>query len=126
MNDSPYYKDTGKIALASKISVRFRERIFDKFLSSMSPDPTHKVLDIGVTSDESFQESNYFERLYPYNDRIVCVGTEDGRHLEKKYLGIQFKQIRPHAPLPFKDGEFDIAFSNPVIEHVGSRESQRT
>jgi len=125
MNNSPYYKDTGKIALASKISVRFREKMFDQFMSNMKPGPQHRVLDIGVTSDDSYRESNYFERLYPYKDQIVCVGTEDGSHLEKKYPGIKFIQIKPHEPLPFDDQEFDIAFSNAVIEHVGSLEHQR-
>jgi SAM-dependent methyltransferase len=125
MNDSPYYKDTGKIALASKISVRFREKMFDKFMSSIKPDARHRVLDIGVTSDESYQESNYFERLYPYKDRIVCIGTEDGSHLEKKYPGLKFIQVQPHEPLPFHNQEFDITFSNAVIEHVGSTENQR-
>jgi SAM-dependent methyltransferase len=125
MNDSPYYKDTGKIALASKISVRFREKMFDKFMSNLRPDTQHTVLDIGVTSDYTYQESNYFERLYPYKDRIVCVGTEDGSYLEKKYPGIIFIQINPHESLPFNNSEFDIAFSNAVIEHVGSWENQR-
>lgn len=124
MNDSPYYKDTGKIALASKISVRFREKMFDKFMANIKPDTKHTVLDIGVTSDNSYQESNYFERLYPHKDQVVCVGTEDGSYLETKYPGIKFMQIKPHEPLPFNNNEFDIAFSNAVIEHVGSRESQ--
>jgi SAM-dependent methyltransferase len=125
MKNSPYYKDTGKIALASKLSVRFREKMFDKFMSHMRPNNKHLVLDIGVTSDDSYQESNYFERLYPHKDRIVCVGTEDGGHLEMKYPGIKFIQIKPHETLPFKNNEFDIAFSNAVIEHVGNSENQR-
>lgn len=125
MNNSPYYKDTGKIALASRISVRFREKMFAKFMANMKPDPKYCILDIGVTSDDKYQESNYFERLYPYKDRVVCVGTEDGSHLEVKYPGIKFIQVSPRERLPFGDNEFDIAFSNAVIEHVGSREDQR-
>jgi SAM-dependent methyltransferase len=125
MNESPYYKDTGRIALASKISVRFREKMFAKFMANIKPDNKQTVLDIGVTSDDTYQESNYFERLYPYKDRIVCVGTEDGSYLEDKYPGMKFIRIRPHEPLPFEDKQFDIAFSNAVIEHVGSRLKQR-
>jgi hypothetical protein len=125
MNNSPYYKDTGKIALASKISVQFREKMFARFMATIKPDAKHDVLDIGVTSDERYQESNYFERLYPYKDRIVCVGTENGSYLETKYPGIKFIQIKPKEPLPFHDNEFDVAFSNAVIEHVGNQESQK-
>lgn len=125
MNNSPYYKNTGKIALASKISVEFREKMFSKFMANMKPNAGHRVLDIGVTSDNKYQESNYFEKLYPHKDRVVCVGTEDGSYLETKYPGLKFIQIIPQKNLPFDNNEFDIAFSNAVIEHVGSRESQK-
>jgi hypothetical protein len=125
MNNSPLYKDSGKIALASKLSVQVRAKMFAKFMNILKPDAKHRVLDIGVTSDDKFQESNYFERLYPYKDKIVCVGTENGSYLEDKYPGIKFLQIKPGERLPFEDHEFDIAFSNAVIEHVGSRDSQR-
>jgi hypothetical protein len=125
MDSSPYYKDTGRIPLASRISVRQRTKIYAKFVSSMPPNPRARVLDIGVTSDDQYQESNYFERLYPYKDRVVCVGTEDGSYLEVKYPGIKFIKVEPHKPLPFEDGEFDISFTNAVIEHVGDRDSQR-
>lgn len=125
MNSSPYYKDTGKIPLASQISVRFREKMFAMFMANMKPDTQDNILDIGVTGDDRYQESNYFERLYPHKIRIVCVGTEDGSYLETKYPGIKFTRIIPQRPLPFKDKEFDIAFSNAVIEHVGNSDNQR-
>ena len=86
MNSSPYYKDTGKIALASKISVQFREKMFAKFMSNIKPDSKQTVLDIGVTSDDFFIELNYFEELYPHKERITCVGTEDGSYLETNIL----------------------------------------
>jgi hypothetical protein len=124
MTNSLYYKNTGKIALASKISVQVRARMFAKFMATMQPDAEHRVLDIGVTSDNRNQEANYFERLYPHKEKIVCVGTEDNIYLEAEYPGLRFIKIAPHKPLPFDDNEFDIAFSNAVIEHVGSRESQ--
>lgn len=83
-----------------------------------------RVLDVGVTSDTIHPESNLFEKLYPYPEQITCVGTEDGSHLEAKYSGLRFSQIVAGQNLPFGDGEFDIVFSNAVIEHVGSRRAQ--
>ena len=124
MSTSPFYKNTGKIALASKISLHFRKQMFAKFMEHMKPTAEHNVIDVGVTSDDQYQESNYFEKLYPYKNRIVCVGTEDGSYLEDKYESIKFRRIEPHQALPFKDKEFDIAFSSAVLEHVGNHEQQ--
>jgi SAM-dependent methyltransferase len=125
MNHSTYYKDAGKMALASRISMRARERMFERFMKSMQPKPCHKVLDIGVTSDQRNVESNYFEKMYPYRAMVVCVGTEDASYLERAYPGIKFLKIQPNQRLPFEDREFDLSFSNAVIEHVGSTENQR-
>lgn len=125
MNDSPFYKDTGKIGIASQISLKFREKMFGKFMAVMGPNASSRILDIGVTSDDKYQESNFFEKMYPYKDKIVCVGTEDGKHLEKKYPGLKFFKVTSGNPLPFKDQEFDIAFTNAVIEHVGNFEQQK-
>jgi hypothetical protein len=125
METSPYYKDTGKIALASRISMQFREKMFAKFMENMKPEQNQTILDIGVTNDDKYQESNYFERLYPYKNRIVCVGTENGKHLEAKYPGVKFIKINAGQRLPFNDDEFNISFSNAVVEHVGNREAQR-
>jgi SAM-dependent methyltransferase len=125
VNTSHLYKNTGKIALASKLSINAREKMLSKFMKTMNPQPNHIVLDVGVTSDDQYPESNYFEKVYPYKEKIICVGTEDGGHLEEKYPGIKFIKVYSGKPLPFDDNKFDIAFSNAVIEHVGSAESQR-
>ena len=52
------------------------------------------------------------------------MGTEDGSHLEERYPGLSYKQVQPGDPLPFRDAEFDVVFSNAVLEHVGSRSAQ--
>src|SRR5262245_66282164 len=122
---TPYYGITGKLPLASRLSVHVRKRMFDLFTQFMQPAATDKALDLGVTCDEKQQESNYFEQFYPYPHNVVAAGVEDASHLEQRYPGLRFALIEPHQPLPFADGEFDVVFSNAVIEHVGSRERQR-
>lgn len=124
MNSSPFYKNTGKIFLASNISFQFRKKMFHKFMDAMQPQPHHLILDIGVTSDDTFQESNYFEKMYPYKNKVICVGTENGKHLETKYPGLRFQKVVPGQPLPFANKTFDIAFSNAVLEHVGNTTAQ--
>ena len=121
----PYYRDSGRVPLASRISYAARKRIFGFFMDQMDPSRETSVLDIGVTSDFSFRESNFFEQFYPYKDRIVCVGTESAGHLERLYPGIRLVRVQPHERLPFSDKEFDIAFSNAVVEHMGSAQAQR-
>jgi methyltransferase family protein len=121
---SVYYSNSGKVPLASRISLHVRRKMFALFMEAMRPGPDTTVLDVGVTSDDRFRESNYFEQLYPYPQKITCIGTEDGSHLELRYPGLKYRQVRGGEPLPFREGEFDIVFSNAVLEHVGSRASQ--
>jgi SAM-dependent methyltransferase len=121
---SVFYRNSGGVPLASTLSYIARKKMFDAFVDNFRPDRSTTVLDVGVTSDSSFRESNYFEQLYPYPQNITCVGTEDGSHLAEKYAGLRFQKVRAGEPLPFRDAEFDIAFSNAVVEHVGNREQQ--
>jgi Methyltransferase domain len=124
-SESVYYRDSDSVPFASRLSYRVRRKMFQLFMAAMRPRPETKVLDVGVTSDDTHQESNYFEQLYPYPQNITCVGTEDGSHLTHRYPGLRYRQVRPMEPLPFTDGEFDVVFSNAVVEHVGSRTDQR-
>jgi SAM-dependent methyltransferase len=99
--------------------------MFDRFMAIMAPSRRSTILDLGVTSDITHPESNYLEQWYPYRNRIVCAGVEDVSHLEERYPGIACHRIVAHARLPFADGQFEIVFSNAVVEHAGSRDQQR-
>lgn len=110
--------------MASRISMRARHKMFDFFTRTMCPQKKMRVLDVGVTSDTKHTESNYFEKLYPFPAQITCVGTEDGSHLEEEFPGLRYLRVNSGEPLPFETDEFDIVFSNAVIEHVGSRKAQ--
>lgn len=121
---SEFYLHSGSVPLASRISQHARRKMFEHFMRRFQPGPETAVLDVGVTSDTSFAESNYLERLYPYPQKITCVGTEDGSHLMREYPGLLYSRIQAGRPLPFRDSEFDIAFSNAVVEHTGDRAAQ--
>jgi methyltransferase family protein len=122
---SPYYQDSGRIPFASRLSYTARKRIFAFFMQVMKPSREARVLDVGVTVDAAFRESNFFEQFYPYKEQIVCIGAENGAHLEQQYPGIRFLQVVPGQPLPFPDRNFDFVFSNAVVEHTGGGQSQR-
>lgn len=123
---SPYYRHAARLPLASRVSRRVREQVFELFMRRMIPTRDTKVLDIGVTSDIQYRESNTFEKLYPHKDKLVCAGIEDARHLEKEFPGVAFRRLEPSRPLPFEDNEFDLVFSNAVVEHAGDAHRQRT
>ncbi|MCY3024579.1 MAG: methyltransferase domain-containing protein [Planctomycetota bacterium] len=105
--------------------MRVRRRMFAFFMQTMNPGPAATVVDVGVTSDQGQRESNFFEALYPHKDRITAVGVDDASHLERLYPGLRFVRVSPAQRLPFSDGQFDIAFSNAVVEHAGNGAAQR-
>jgi hypothetical protein len=121
---SECYRHLGGVPFASRVSLHVRRKMFRIFMARFDPGSTARILDVGVTCDTQHRDSNYFEKLYPYPAQITCVGTEDGSHLMREYPGVRYQRIRADERLPFTDGEFDIVFSNAVIEHTGSRAAQ--
>jgi hypothetical protein len=117
------------VRLVDQVSLRSRRRKLQLFLEELQPTAETSVLDVGA-DELAFGEGdgcgtlNFFEEHYPWPQRITALGLHDGTGFSARYPTIRYVQGDACA-LPFADGEFDIVFSNAVIEPVGDRERQR-
>lgn len=116
--------------LVDEISLRSRRRKFALFMETMAPTGGTTVLDVGA-DDLGFGDEggcgtmNFFEELYPWPEQVTALGLTPGDRFRERYPRIRYVQ-GDALELPFADGEFDVVFSNAVIEHVGGRELQRS
>lgn len=110
------------VAAPGSIAVRIagwqRRRMYARFLAATGASGEDAILDVGVTSDQSYPSSNYLEAWYPRKDRITAVGPDDASFLERLYPGVRFVRADGRE-LPFADRSFDVVHSSAVLEHVG-------
>ena len=111
-------------AIRSHYGFKARRRMFDMFMRHFRPTAGAKVLDLGVTPDDSLPESNFFEQLYPFRDKLTAASIEDASLIEQRFPGVKFVRIEGER-LPFPDDHFDLLFCSAVVEHVGDRARQR-
>lgn len=123
--DKKYYEVAGPGSIGERLVTAARDRMYADFLRIMAPAPNARLLDVGV-SDVVGDGANMLERLYPYPDHITAAGLGEGNDFRVAFPATPYIQIKPKIALPFQDGQFDIACSNAVLEHVGSQKDQRT
>lgn len=93
----------------------FRRRRMNRFLDTFRPTAETTVLDVGGTPYNWEQIDAKFP-ITLLNVKMSQLADTDLRYTLVEGSGTQ---------LEFPDHSFDIAFSNSVIEHVGSLEAQR-
>jgi SAM-dependent methyltransferase len=111
-------------ALAYRVSGFNRARKWDLFVREMQPRPDDRILDAGVSDAEWSATDNYLEKHYPWPSRIAGLGVEPLGDFARRYPTAN--AIRYDGrDFPFRDGAFDICWSNAVLEHVGTHRDRR-
>ncbi|MGB3300040.1 MAG: methyltransferase domain-containing protein [Phormidesmis sp.] len=94
----------------------FRTKRMTKFLKIIDPQPDEKILDIGGTV--------FNWKLINCKNEITLLNLTVPKVVDKVPSNVSFV-IGDGTHLKYSDKEYDICFSNSVIEHVGSFENQR-
>jgi Methyltransferase domain len=113
----PVYGHGGiRARLGSWAAQRARRRRHRVFLELITPSPDETIVDIGCGAAGLAE----FERDAEITGVDLADRPPDG------YEGPHRRYVRADArALPFADGEFDIAYSNSLIEHVPRRDRAR-
>src|ERR1039457_6636717 len=103
------------LAAIASVSLHFRRRRMERFAREFGIGGSALVLDIGGTPE--------CWGLLADRPRVVLL------HLPQsigKPAGDDLRVAGDGRLLPFRDGAFDVVFSNSAIEHVGGRASQES
>lgn len=107
-------------SLAIRVAGKMRRRMYEAFLFKGEVAASELILDVGATSERSYESSNYLVSWYPYKHRLTAAGLDNAGFLVQAFPGVRFLFADGKA-LPFGDRSFDVVHSSAVIEHVGSR-----
>lgn len=110
-------------SLPIRIAGHQRRKMYAQFLRASGVGERDTIVDVGATSDRSYDHSNYLEAWHPWKSPITAVGIDDAGFLETLYPGVKYERADGRK-LPFKDDSFDWAHSSAVLEHVGGAAQQ--
>ena len=110
-------------SLPRMISGYNRRRKWGLFEREIGFDPEQTILDVGFTEDEYSSTENFMEKHYPYPEKITALGIEHAVKFRQSYPKVKVVNY-DGKKFPFEDNEFDLAWSNAVVEHVGPEEDQ--
>src|SRR5262249_21750440 len=102
-------------AVTTRLIRPFRRRRMRRFAAAFGDPARLSVVDVGGSS--------FNWRLLPGRPRLVLVNVERPHAGDDALAGALFV-LGDGTRLGFADGAFDVAFSNSVIEHLGTPERQ--
>src|ERR1700744_5391168 len=106
--------------LTKQISTKNRRRKYEYFLEQMQPKPESLILDVGFTEEPNpFPGVNFLENNYPYKNKITALGVEEAPGFKARFPEVNVVKYDGDY-FPFADKQFDIVWSNAVIEHTGT------
>ncbi len=112
--------------ITGKPTINSRKKKYKLFMDQLKPLKNSRILDAGI-SDFIGRGTNFLEIFYPFKNNIsaLCYGEENDFLNFKKH----FPEIKLYFGdgrcMPFKENQFDIVFSNAVLEHVGDHQAQK-
>jgi SAM-dependent methyltransferase len=92
-------------------------------MKEISPTAEMRVLDVGFTENEYSDMDNFIEKYYPHPEMLTALGIETPIKIKERYPIVTFSQY-DGGVFPFENKQFDVCWSNAVIEHVGNHSQQ--
>jgi SAM-dependent methyltransferase len=109
--------------IADAVSAYNRARKYTLFLEHLKPTQSDRLLDVGYADEEYSLNDNYIEKHYPYPRNITALGILDPSQFKVRYpevVAVRYDGSR----FPFDNNQFEIGWSNAVLEHVGDTIAQ--
>jgi len=103
------------------ISSKNRERKYNLFLEIVKPSEFDQILDVGFSNIEYSPVDNFLEKNYPHPANITALGIDADDLFKQRYPEVRTVRY-DGCKFPFNDGQFNIGWSNAVIEHVGDED----